>query len=93
MANITGIDIQDMVSHWLHTPANGYLGSDYGSDASALKQNPFSAGLADELLEKLKREVPALSLLPQNTVNLYGVEAPPDKLHLFVEVAGTSLSI
>ena len=37
---ITGTGIQAMVSDWLDTPVNGYLGSGYGSDTRALLQRP-----------------------------------------------------
>jgi len=48
---ISAQDIQAMVSHWLNTPPNGYLGSNYGADPQSLLQNPMSAGIGDAFIE------------------------------------------
>lgn len=93
MTTLDGKDVQSMVDHWLHTPVNGYLGSSYGQDVKALLQNPQAAGLADDFLAKLRTDVPMLAVLPPGTTNLYGIETPPDRLDLVIEVAGTALPI
>ncbi len=54
MATITGNEIQGMVGHWLKTPVNGYLGSDYGQDVKALLQQPQTDGAPDAFLQKLR---------------------------------------
>jgi len=93
MATITGSDIQDMVRHWLNTPVDGYLGSDYGQDLKALLQLPQSDGAPDALLQKLRDDVPVLQALPRGSVNLYGVQSPPDRLDLAIEVAGRMIEV
>lgn len=93
MATITGNDIQGMVSHWLHTPANGFLGSDYGQDAKSLLQRPAADGAPDAYLNKLRVDVEVLQALPRNSVNLYGIHTPPDRLDLVIEVAGQTISV
>ena len=94
MANpITGNDIQDMVSHWLHTPVNGYLGSGYGQDTKALLHRPQADGAPEALLEKLRADVPVLQTLPSGAVNLYSVQTPPDRLDLVIEVAGQAIAV
>ena len=93
MAEITGNDIQNMVTHWLKTPVYGYLGSDYGSDIKALLQNPHGAGLADAFIDKMRTDLPVLRLLPAGSINLYFRDHGPDKRELIVDVAGMSVSV
>lgn len=93
MSTVTGNDIQDMVGHWLKSPTNGYLGSDYGQDLPALLQRPQADGSADDFLEKLREDVPLINALPDGSTNIYGVKRSPDRLDLVIEVAGTLQTI
>ena len=94
MANtITGSDIQEMVSHWLHVPVNGYLGSSYGQDIKALLHRPQADGAPEALLQKLRVDVPVLQALPSGAINLYSVQTPPDRLDLVIEVAGQAIAV
>lgn len=93
MQNVTGLDIQNFVGHWLKTPLNGYFGLDVGQDLKALLQSPLLDGLADEQIAKLKDDLPVLNLLPAGSVNIYGVASGIDRLDLVIEVAGTAFEI
>lgn len=55
-----------MVSHWLHTPVNGYLGSSYGQDIKALLHRPQADGAPGALLQKLPQPVVALPSTKQS---------------------------
>jgi len=90
---ITGLDIQKQVRHWLKTPINGYLGSSYGQDTKALLQRPMSAGIADDYLAKLKRDVPILGMLPADSVNIYGRVRGNEAMDLMIEVAGQGIAV
>lgn len=54
--------IQDMIRHWLCTPENGYLGSDYGykERISSIVQRPFTDALAQEVIAKMRIDIPPL---------------------------------
>ncbi len=93
MATITGNEIQGMVGHWLKTPVGAYLGSGYGQDAKAMLQLPQSDGAPDAFLQKLRTDVAVLQALPAGSVNLYGVQTPPDRLDLVIEVAGQAIEV
>ncbi|ALS62246.1 MULTISPECIES: hypothetical protein [Burkholderiales] len=93
MATITGKDIQEMVRHWLNTPVEGYLGSGYGQDAKALLQLPQADGAPEAFLEKMRQDIPALQALPPGSLNLYAVRTPPDRVDLFVDVAGVAIQV
>lgn len=91
--SFTPADIEAQIRHWLSTEVDGYLGSTYGSPILELLQNPFGAGLADAFLTKLRTDVPLLSMLPANAVDLSYVDTAPDKRALFISVAGRSIRV
>lgn len=94
MANtIDGKEVQAMVSHRLKTPVNGYLGSDYGQDIKSILQNPHSDGAPEAEIQKMRTDIPALQVLPENSINLYSVRTVPDKLELIIEIAGQAIKV
>lgn len=90
---ITAEDMQDMASHWLGCPVNGYFGDDYGNSAKSLLQSPLTGVLADGFVAKLREDVPLIARLDRNQVNIYMVDAPPDVKHIYLEIANTQLEI
>jgi hypothetical protein len=86
-------DIEAQIQHWLSTEVDGYLGSTYGSPIRELLQNAFATGLADAFLAKLRGDVPLLTLLPANAVDLSFVDTAPDKRQLFISVLGRAIRI
>jgi hypothetical protein len=88
MAKIPASDLVDMTSHWLATPLNGYLGSDYGQNVTDMLQKPLASGLADAVIAKLRNDVPLLGAQPRGAVNIYAQDTGPDKRNLYIEVAG-----
>jgi hypothetical protein len=93
MAQITTIDFQEMVSHWLATPPNGYLGSGYGSPLKDMLQTPMRSGLADSFLTKLRVDVPLAGALPPSALNVYVQDEAPDKRRIFIEASGQIIDI
>lgn len=93
MAKIPASDLVDMTTHWLETPLNGYLGSDYGQIVTDMLQSPLATGLADATIAKLRTDVPLLGALPAGRVNLYAVDQAPDKRQLYIEVAGEFVEV
>ncbi|QFY43033.1 hypothetical protein F6R98_10735 [Candidatus Methylospira mobilis] len=93
MSTITGNDVQAMVGHWLKTPVGGYLGSSYGSNAKEMLQAPQASGVADNFLRKLRADVPVLSALPGDAVNLYARATPPDRTDLFIDISGRAIQV
>ena len=92
-AKIAQTDVEKMVRHWLATPVNSYLGSDYGFDKHALLFTPLTMNAADEVIAKLRRDVPVLNMLPPDAINLYSVPLSPDKLHFILEIGDIALDI
>ena len=93
-AKITGKDVQNMVRHWLKTPLNGYLGSDYGQDAKALLQLPMAdTASVDAFLQKLRTDIAILLSVPADSLNVYAVDKDIDKKEIVIEVAGQAISL
>ena len=91
---IPGKDIQDMIGHWLKTPVNGYLGSDYGQDAMSLLQVPMiDSSRADAYLDKLRTDVSVLNVLPSGMINLYADDRSIDSKSIVINVAGQEISV
>jgi hypothetical protein len=67
---------------------NGYLGSEYGCDVNSLLQKALHSCVADAFIAKMKKYIPILSVIPQENISLYSTPDPPDKLRLFIAIAG-----
>ena len=91
--SFTPADIEAQIQHWLSTEVDGYLGSTYGSPLPELLQNPFGAGLADAFLAKLRTDIPLLTMLPANAVDLSYVDTAPDKRTIFISFLGRAIRI
>ena len=92
---VTGEELQDMVTHWLGVPPNGYLGSGYGSDPHSLLQQAQMSQRADEFLAKMASDIPMIGALPRGAVNLYAQEAAGsnDGKNLIIEVIDSLVTV
>lgn len=93
---LNGTEVLGMVTHWLDTPPNGYLGSDYGSDPQALLHAPMAAaGLGDAFLDKMRQDVPVIGALPDRAVNVHLEKLPNrnDGKRLLIEVLDSVVSV
>lgn len=93
MSKITEQDILKMVQHWLNTPVNTYLGSDYGFDKHQLLFQPLDMHNADAVIAKLRKDVPVLDVLPTDAVNLFAIPIGPDKLQIFLQIGSLQINI
>lgn len=90
---ITQQDIEEWVRHWLSTPINTYLGSDYGFDKQVLLHTPLSENNANEMIAKLRRDVPVLSIVPDGEINIFSIPVPPDKLQIIIQIGNITVGI
>lgn len=84
-----------MVRHWLNTPAGSYLGSSYGSNLKDMLQRPILDSGMDEVVAKLKEDIPILSVLGAGAVNVLAYESTDriDGIELVIEVAGRVIPV
>lgn len=87
MENINYDFIAGQLAHWLACPANGYLGSDYGIDLKQYLHRPMSTFEADQIIAKMKHDIPILGLLPENSVNIWVDDLGDDGKVIYIQVA------
>lgn len=75
-----------MVTHWLRSPVNGYLGSSYGSTLSEMLQTPMAAGRGDAFLSKLRGDVPVIGAADPASINLFVTDEAPDRRRILIGV-------
>lgn len=92
--SITPTDIEQMVLHWLSTPAGSYLGSSYGHNLKNPLQRPTMDLRMEEVIEKMTQDIPILGALGAGAVNLYAYQGEKlTDIDLVVEVAGMSIPV
>ena len=88
MSGISIYEIDDMVNHWLQTPAFSMLGTNYGNNLRDILQTPMLAGVANDIIRKMIIDIPILSTLPQNSINIYLVNTSFDTKSILIDIAG-----
>ena len=83
----------DMVEHWLDTPPNGYFGQPYVADLRVMLLRELSADNADNLLEKLRRDIPLLSQFDETMLSIQTEESGFDKLHVYLMLGQIAVSV
>lgn len=94
MANkLNGEELQGMVRHWLKSPAEGYLGSGYGSSPLELLQKPMTSGLGDAFVQKMENDILLLTSLPKGAVSVYFEDKGNDSKVLHVVCYDSKISV
>lgn len=75
------------VQHWLNTPANGYLGSDYGIDLRQYLHIPMSEFDGDGIIAKMYADIPALAVLGRNQVDILVRDNNDDGKQIWIRLA------
>lgn len=93
--NTSSALLQDMISHWLSTPAGTYLGSDYGNISRRFLQAPqgMAQALADELVDKLKADLPILNSLPNQDISVSALHMDTQKTRYFLTIKNQDFEI
>lgn len=86
-------NIVNMIEHWLSTPPNGYFGQSYGADVRSMLLRELSADNADNLLKKLRLDIPLLNRLGDNQLSVTTLEADFDKLYVYLNVGGFNIEL
>lgn len=85
--------VVSQVVHWLNTPPNGYLGSDYGVDLKIYLHTPMNEFAADEIIAKMYRDIPILGMLGRDVVNIYQTDSSIDGKDLIIQVMDKAISL
>lgn len=86
------LDHQDLIqilTHWLSTPANAYYGQSYGADLNTFLLVPMNENLANQFIDKLKRDIPMLANVD---INLWQEDNGFEQKRLYLEI-GKNITI
>lgn len=86
MSRIGPEKVQNMVSHWLGCPPNGYFGSLYGSDIRAMLQAPQRSGLGNDFVAKMRRDIPILTVIPDGQIDIGITDSGPDRRDIVIGI-------
>lgn len=93
-ASISPQDIRRMVLHWLETPAGSYFGSGYGHNLKDPLQRPMMDLRMEEVIDKMKTDIPILGALGAGAINIYAYEGTSiSDVDLVIEVAGMHIPV
>lgn len=90
---IDAAKIKAMVNHWLDTPPNGYFGQSYGADLRNMLLRELSSDNADNLLKKLRRDIPLLAQLDDSQLNISTETRDFDKLYVYLFIGNIAIDL
>lgn len=90
---IEATDIKNMVEHWLATPPHGYFGQGYGADVRSMLLRELSADNADNLLKKLRLDIPILNQLSENQLSINTLADGFDKLYVYLNIGNINIEL
>lgn len=90
-SNLSKQFILNQIGHWFLTPQNSYLGSNYGVDLYQYLHKPMTSQFADEIIAKMRADIPALKAVPDGELNIYSKNESFDTKIIYVEVSGLTL--
>jgi hypothetical protein len=87
---LSGEEIQAMITHWLLSTAGRRFGTTYGSDLNDAIQTPQYGGALENSLGKLSQDVP---IVAAGTVNAYTAPVGVDGVDVFIEAGSVMVSV
>lgn len=74
----------EQIDHWIGTPTNGYLGSNYGIDLKQYLHRPMSTDDANAIIVKMRQDIPALNSAPEGSLAIYIEDESFDVKHIHI---------
>lgn len=79
--------IISQIRHWLATPSNSYLGSNYGIDLKQYLHKPMTQFDADGIIRKMRNDIPILSFVSQDDLNVYAEDDGIDGKIIWIQLS------
>lgn len=90
---IDAAKIKAMVNHWLSTPPNGYFGQSYGADVRNMLLRELSSDNADNLLKKLRQDIPLIAQLDDSQLSINTETRGFDKLYVYLFIGNIAIDL
>lgn len=90
MATVNASFIMGQIEHWINTRQNSYLGSNYGIDLHELLQKPMSSFDGDAIIRKMRQDIPVLTAVGADNLNIYFQKTSMDSIKFYVQVYGAA---
>lgn len=90
MTKVNSKFIWGQIDHWLGTLTNGYLGSNYGIDLKEYLHKPMGAFSGDEIIAKMRNDIPVLAAISNEDLDIYFQKVPPDKILFYIVLNGAA---
>lgn len=90
---IDAAKIKVMVEHWLNTPPNGYFGQSYGADVRNMLLRELSSDNADNLLKKLRQDIPLIDQLDDSQLSIDTETRDFDKLYVYLFIGNIAIDL
>ena len=88
MATVTADFISGQINHWISTPQNSYLGSNYGIDLKQYLHKSINEFDGDAIIAKMRHDIPVLQSIGSNNLNIYFQKKSFDKICFYIDVNG-----
>lgn len=85
--------ILGQIHHWIHTPQNAYLGSNYGMDVYQYLHKPMTHQMADEIIAKMRADIPVLNGVAEDGLNIHARNDGFDSKIIVIEVYGYAFEV
>lgn len=86
MTKVTSKFIWQEIEHWINTLTNAYLGSNYGIDLKEYLQKPMGAFDGDEIIAKMRQDIPVLQAIDNNNLHIYFKKVSTDKILFYIQL-------
>jgi hypothetical protein len=90
---ITTPKLLSMFAYWFKTPVNSIFGSSFGCDHSQLFLRPEDAPIADEFLNKLRRDMPVFGLLSPEQLTIEVEKEGFDVVMIYLRIMGVLVEL
>lgn len=75
-----------MIQHWFDHDLDSYFGSDYGAPLSSLFLTALSAPVANNFIEKMRKDLPVLSMYSNEDIAIYMKNVGFEQKRLYLKI-------
>lgn len=90
---ITAQQLVAMFIYWFNTPCNSIFGQSFGADRTDLFLRPEDAPIADDFLNKLRRDMPIFAQLNSEQLTIEVEHQGFDVVMIYVRILGVLVEL